>query len=212
VNRGYRLREDSGDDVTGDIQEVVGAEGSVLSLSHDVVDVGREGVDSWDEDPSLGFARVRGMTKVLTVGLAESIEQVYGAGDDSLDGLVGRNVAGATGFINPGWSILVVTSEDLTVFEEELIGLSCDMRRRDVTVAGEILQPLDPGGKEIGEFLQSVGLETVEDLGTECVEVDGIPLVTNTAEVPLCLGSSQEVVLTAHHRAQREDAWIGGCN
>ena len=70
----YLLREDSGDDVTGGIQEVVSGEGSVLSLSHDVVDIGHEGVDNWDENPSLGFVRVHGMTKVLTMDLAESIK------------------------------------------------------------------------------------------------------------------------------------------
>ena len=105
-----------------------------------------------------------------------------------------------------------MTGEDLTVFEEELIGLSCDVGRRDVTVAGEVLQPLDSGGKEIVVFIQSLGFETVKDLRTKGVEVDGIPLVKNTGEVPLCLGSGQEVVLTAHDRAQRKDTWIGGCN
>ena len=101
MNRGHRLREDGGDDVTGGIQEVVGVEGSILSLSHDVVGVGHEGVDSWDKNPSSGFARVDGMTMVLTIGLAESTEQVYGAGDDVLYGLEGRNIASPAGVTSP---------------------------------------------------------------------------------------------------------------
>ena len=193
VNRGNRLREDGGDNVTGGIQEVIGAEGTVLSLIHDVVDVGYEGVESWGENPDSGFVTVHRMTNVLTIRLAESIEQVYGADDDGLDGLEGRNVAGPVRAISPDRPVQVVeTIEDLTVFEDELIGLSRDMRRWDVTVAGEVLQPLDPGGKKVGIFIQSIGLETTEDLGTEGVQVDGIPRVTDTAKVPLALASSLE--------------------
>jgi len=36
---------------------------------------------------------------------------------------------------------------------------------------------LDPGGKGVDVFIQSMGFKTVEDLGTEGVEVDGIPPV-----------------------------------
>lgn len=140
------------------------------------------------------------MTKVLTIGFAESSEQIYGAGDDALDGLDGRNVVG------PDRPVQVVeTTENLTVFEEEVIGLGHDMRRWNVTVAGEVLQPLDPGGKEVGVFIQSVGPETIDDLGTERVEVDGIPLVTNTTIVPPYPSSSLEVgnlelIPTTHYR------------
>jgi hypothetical protein len=64
-----------------------------------------------------------------------------------------------------------------TVFEEKVIGLSGHLRSRDV-VGGEVLQPLDPGGEVVDVFIQSVGLETIEDLGTEDVEVDVLPLTT----------------------------------
>jgi len=40
----------------------------------------------------------------------------------------------------------------------------------------EVLQALDPGGEVFDVFIQPVGLETIEDAGTEGVEVDGLPL------------------------------------
>jgi len=45
VGQGYRLSEYRREDVTGGIQEVISVEGSVPSLSLEVVDFRQEGVD-----------------------------------------------------------------------------------------------------------------------------------------------------------------------
>lgn len=112
-------------------------------------------------------------SKVLTIRLVKITEQVDGVEDEVLE--LGEDLSVDHDITSLNWLINAETCENLIVFEEEGVGLSRDLRRRDV--AREVLQPLDPGGKDVDIFVQSVGPETVEYLGAEGVEVDGISLV-----------------------------------
>jgi len=153
VDQGYHLSEHRREDVTGGIQEVTSVEGSVPSLSLEVVDFRQEGVDG--------------------IGLPKTTEQVGSAGDEVLE--LSEDLSVDHDITSLDWLVHVETCEDLIIFTEEGVGLSRDLRRRDV--AREVFQPLDPGGKDVDVFVQSMGPETVEYLGAEGVKVDGISLV-----------------------------------
>lgn len=140
-------------------------------------------------------------TRALTIGLAKSMKQVDGAVGEvlelsedlrvdydptSLDSLVLETTdpsTGGTDITGVDRLVRIETGKDLAVFKEEVVSLSRDLVMR--SIAGEdVLQPLNPGGEVLDVFIQSVGLETVEDLVTESVEVDDLPLNAGK-EVPI---------------------------
>ena len=150
VNQDHRNLEDGKDDVTGGVQEVTGVEGTVLSLDLEVVDLSQEVLNSWDGGPGSAFVRVHRRAKILTIGLAESTEQVDSAVDEALE--LSKDLAIDHDIASLNWFIHVETGEDLTVFEEEIVGLCCDKRGRDVA-GEEVLQPLNPGGEVLDVFI-----------------------------------------------------------
>jgi len=153
VSQGRGLSDDGRHDVTGSPQEVFSVEGSVLSLDLELVDLRQESVNG--------------------IGPAENTEQVGGADNEVLELREGLGVDHEIASLD--WLIGIETGEDLTVFEEEVLRLSLDVRLRDVA-GEEVLQPLDPGGEVFDVLIQPGRLETTENLGTQGVEIDGIPL------------------------------------
>lgn len=95
---------------------------------------------------------------MLTVGLAKATKRVDSVGDEVPEPSKGLSV-------DHDRFVHALTCEDLIVFAEEVVGPSCDLRRRNV--ARKVLQLLDASGKSVDVFVQSVGLETAKDLGTE---------------------------------------------
>jgi len=178
--------------------------------------------------------------KILTIGLAESTEQVDSAVDEAPE--LSKDLAIDYDIASLDWFVHVEAGEDLTVFEEEEVGLCRDKCGRNVA-GEEVLQPLNPGGEVLDVFIQSVGRETGEDLVTDGVEIDSLPLTEsgsdgdigvegqakshearprNTAgdtdvqrRLPLRSNTSNRLDLVFaiwQGNLNWADTWVGGCN
>ena len=138
---------------------------------------------------------------------------------------------------SPDWLVHVETDEQLGRLGKEVSGLGGDLRVWDVA-AGEVLQLLDLSGEILDVVIQPVGLETIEDSGTEGVRVDtgvGFETASNeayllggdsfknpvheiTGEIPIPLqrNSKPDLVSTVLQGnlgwVQWMDIWVDGCD